>query len=45
MRHSSLDLTVNVYTDPTLLNVAGTMGALPELGQGIVGRSAETVDH
>ena len=28
MRHSSIDLTMNVYTDPKLLDVAG---ALPEL--------------
>jgi len=39
MRHSSLDLTMlvrrpyggNVYTDPTLLEVAGALAALPEL--------------
>lgn len=31
MRHSSLDLTMNVYTDPELLDVAGTMEALPDL--------------
>ena len=31
MRHSSLDLTMNVYTDPTLLDVAGALKALPEL--------------
>ena len=31
MRHSSLDLTMNVYTDPTLLDVAGAMEALPGL--------------
>ena len=31
MRHSSLDLTMNVYTDPTLLDVAGAMEALSEL--------------
>jgi len=31
MRHSSLDLTMNVYTDPTLLDVAGALGALPQL--------------
>jgi hypothetical protein len=32
MRHSSLNLTMNVYTDPTLLDVAGALEALPELG-------------
>ena len=31
MRHSSIDLTMNVYTDPELLNVAGALEALPEL--------------
>jgi hypothetical protein len=31
MRHSSLDLTMNVYTDPTLLDVAGAIAALPDL--------------
>jgi integrase len=31
MRHSSLDLTMNVYTDPTLLDVAGAVDALPQL--------------
>jgi hypothetical protein len=31
MRPSSLDLTMNVYTDPTLLDVAGALEALPEL--------------
>jgi hypothetical protein len=31
MRHSSLDLTMNVYTDPTLLDVAGAIEAMPAL--------------
>jgi len=31
MRHSKLELTMNVYTDPELLDVAGAMGALPQL--------------
>ncbi len=31
LRHSSLDLTMNVYTDPELLDVAGAMEALPML--------------
>ena len=31
MRHSSIDLTMNVYTDPQLLDVAGALDALPEL--------------
>ena len=31
MRHSSLDLTMNVYTDPTLLDVAGALTVQPDL--------------
>jgi len=31
MRHSSLDLTMNTYTDPRLLDVAGALDALPAL--------------
>jgi hypothetical protein len=31
MRHSSIDLTMNTYTDPRLLDVAGAMDALPDL--------------
>jgi len=31
MRHSSIDLTMNVYTDPQLLDVAGALERLPEL--------------
>jgi len=31
MRHSSIDLTMNVYTDPRLLDVTGAMDALPTL--------------
>ena len=31
MRHSSIDLTMNVYTDPKLLDVAGALEALPKL--------------
>ena len=31
MRHSSIDLTMNVYTDPQLLDVAGALDALPKL--------------
>jgi len=31
MRHSSLDLTMNVYTDLSLLDVAGALAALPGL--------------
>ncbi|MEW6200055.1 MAG: tyrosine-type recombinase/integrase [Planctomycetota bacterium] len=31
MRHSTLELTMNTYTDPRLLDVAGALDALPEL--------------
>ncbi len=31
MRHGSLDLTMNTYTDPRLLDVAGALNALPAL--------------
>ncbi len=31
MRHSTLDLTMNTYTDPRLLDVAGAPDVLPEL--------------
>jgi len=31
MRHSTIDLTMNCYTDPKLLDVAGAMDALPAL--------------
>ena len=31
MRHSSIDLTMNVYTDPKLLDVAGALESLPAL--------------
>jgi integrase len=30
MRHSSLDLTMDVYTDPQLLDVAGAQSALQQ---------------
>ena len=31
MRHSSIDLTMNVYTDPKLLDVHGAMDSLPAM--------------
>ena len=31
LRHSSIDLTMNVYTDPKLLDVYGALDALPAL--------------
>ena len=39
MRHSTIDLTMNVYTDPKLLDVAGAMEALAGAPPG-AGRSA-----
>jgi hypothetical protein len=29
MRHSKIDLTMNIYTDPALLDVAGAVNSLP----------------
>ncbi len=34
MRHGSLDMTMNTYTDPKLLDVAGAIAALPDLPLG-----------
>jgi hypothetical protein len=31
MRHSTIDLTMSVYTDPKLLDVAKALDALPDL--------------
>ena len=31
MRHSTIDLTMSVYTDPKLLDVAAALSVLPEL--------------
>jgi len=33
MRHSRIELTMNLYTDPVLLAVAGAVGALPRFGE------------
>ncbi len=33
LRHSSLDLTMNVYTDPSLLDVSRALEALPDSGR------------
>lgn len=35
MRHSNPALTANIYTDPTLLDTAAAVGALPQLGVGV----------
>jgi integrase len=42
MRHSDIKLTMNVYTDPKLLDVAGALDALPALplDRGRTGREA-----
>lgn len=32
MRHSRIDLTMNYYTDPTLLDIAGAVNSLPAFG-------------
>ena len=42
MRHSKIDLTMNVYTDPKLLDVAGAMEALPALP---LGDGTQTAAH
>ena len=39
MRHSKIDLTMNVYTDPALLDVRGALDALPRLA--LAGAQAE----
>lgn len=31
MRHSKIDLTMNVYTDPRLLDIGAAIESLPEL--------------
>jgi len=41
MRHSSIDLTMNVYTDPKLLDVAGAMESLPMLSLSASAESAK----
>jgi hypothetical protein len=33
MRHSRTELTMNHYTDPTLLDVAGAVNAMPAFGR------------
>ena len=34
MRHSRIELTMNLYTDPVLLDVAGAVEALPSFAEG-----------
>jgi hypothetical protein len=43
MRHSKIDLTMNVYTDPKLLDVAGAMDLLPALPLGNGGQTPANV--
>ena len=40
MRHSRIELTMNLYTDPVLLDVAGAVEALPRSGGGQEGVAA-----
>jgi integrase len=42
MRHSKIDLTMNIYTDPRLLDVAGAMNALPSFPLNTSPRSPES---
>jgi len=42
MRHAKIDLTMNVYTDPKLLDVAGAVETLPDLPL-VVGQASESV--
>ncbi len=41
MRHKSLDMTMQVYTDPKLLDVRGALDALPTLPLGIGSEQSE----
>ena len=34
MRHSRIELTMNYYTDPVLLDMAGAMNSLPDFASG-----------
>jgi integrase len=43
MRHKSIDMTMRVYTDPRLLDVAGALGALPDLPLEVPATSAGPV--
>jgi len=43
MRHSSIDLTMNTYTDPKLLDVAGAVETLPSLPLGNGPQQGENV--
>jgi len=42
MRHSTIDLTMNTYTDPKLLDVAGAMETLPSLPIGPEDRQSDS---
>jgi len=43
MRHSSIDLTMNVYTDPKLLDVQGAIDRLPEMALDVEPTTQEDV--
>jgi integrase len=42
MRHSTIDLTMNVYTDPKLLDVHGALNSLPSLDLNTIRESERT---
>ena len=42
MRHSTIDLTMNTYTDPKLSDVAGAMESLPSLPIGPEDRQSDS---
>jgi integrase len=42
MRHASVEMTLQTYTDPKLLDVAGALGVLPELS--LVGAEPKRFD-
>jgi integrase len=44
MRHSSIELTMNVYTDPALLDVAGAVESLPNFEDQAQSTSAPATD-
>ncbi len=44
MRHSRIELTMNYYTDPILLDVAGAVNSLPEFtGQNVAATNGQTI--
>ncbi len=44
MRHSRIELTMNYYTDPILLDVAGAVNSLPEFtGQNVAATNGHSI--